>query len=511
MQSQHTRRHRRLQRRPCIRTSPVAGAPKLATAALRAADAVLRALRPQPDRVAFYLPGLVSKSCALLSASPSTLPPSSHTAACCVLRSVLTIALDPSTLPSHALRAVTAACPAEGHGAAEPSAQTPSAALRALSLAAGGPGVADVAPAAATDAPVATPQQPFTCTRDATWLLDTTATLHERLEPALAALRGRRSATNRAASATMAAAALRACAGALGPPLTLLLARHVLLLSADAGAAVCAPCMELMHDIAQSGTDAGDALAAARRAVGDIAAQSIAKLQSGTVWLEGDLRENAQALAAALVAQPRRDALQDGPGALLGLVERLLEVDVATAELWLQGDSSAASPGGGALVARSPSGPNAAVQALLAPAEVGAGGEGPGGVAEEMGAAARAAAATALASVPRSAGARGDMPPGLKMMQTVEVFRAVQGVGRAVGGACAELACAARDGAARGDGGEAAVAAVDGVRVRMEAAVPSRAPAAEGALQGDGGPGAGGHRCGGCGLAALRMHAAGTP
>eukprot|EP00892_Ulva_mutabilis_P007175 jgi/Ulvmu1/482/UM001_0490.1 len=472
------------------------GAPKLATAALRASDSVVQALDTQPDRVAFYLPGLVSKATALLTDSPSTLPPSSHTAACCMLRSVLTSALDPATLPPGAMRAAHAEGQHGGSGAEYGEWQTPQAALHALSAAVAGD---VVAPAHATgaaeeEAPVATRERPFSCARDAAWLQDTTATLRERLEAALVALRGRKSAKTRAASATMAASVLRTCSPALGRPLTLLLTRHMLLLSRDSAPAVAEPCMALMHDLAQASCGPSDNLALVQRCVAEISSQAVQQLQRGTLWLEADLCEHCDALASALAALPPQQALQDGPGTLLGLVGRLLEVDVATAALWLQGGNSAAVPGGGALVARSSTASNAAVQSLLVPEAAGSGAgeggeEGAGGQhgGAAVAGAARAAAATALASVPRGSGARGEMPPGLKMMQTVETFRAVQGVARALGGACAELARGG-DVAGEGDGGQAAVAAVDAARVQVEEAAPllRRPPAGGDVMQPEG-------------------------
>lgn len=128
------------------------------------------------------------------------------------------------------------------------------------------------------------------------------------------------------------------------------------------------------------------------------------------------------------------------------------------------------------MVARSAKGPATAVQSLLTSALAGdaasPGADGGEGVAQGLAAAtaAKAAAAAALASVPCGSG--GDMPPGLKLVQTEEAFRAVEGVGRAVGWACSALAGAPRDGGP-GDGGAAAVAAVDSVRVRVEDAVPA--------------------------------------
>lgn len=488
-------------------SSTTAGAPKLATAALRATDAIIQALRPQPARVAFYLPGLVSKICTLLCQSPTSLPPSSHTAACCVLRSVLSISLDPGTLPAATLRAADATAVARNYPAGHlPAVEvTPLAALHALSRASredssAEPRVDEASAAAAT--PVAAPAEPFSSARDASWLHETTATLLQRLDGALAALRSRKSAKTRAASAAMATHTLRSCAGPLGAPLTLLLLRHVLLLSTDAAQAVSAPCMALMRELAADG--GGQRLALVRGAVVDVKAQSIANLRRGEGLLESELRDSCRMLAAAITSQRPRDAVQEGPGSLLGLVERLLEVDAAAAELWLQGNSGAGSPGGGALVARSAPGPSAAVQSLLAgalpgdssagevavAATAGAGGDAEAAPGLEAATAAKAAAATALASVPMGSGGGGGggMPPGLRLVQTEEGFRAVEGVACAVGGACAVLAGPPREqgggGGLPGDGGEAAVAAVEAVRVRVEGAVPAWRLVDGGATQG---------------------------
>lgn len=499
LQQTHARTHAHTQ------PSTTAGAPKLATAALRATEAVVQALRPQPARVAYYLPGLVSKTCTLLSESPSSLPPSSHTAACCVLRAVLSISLDPATLPSATLRAVDDVPAPGGSSIGLPAEETtPLAALHALTRAARAtsptePRVDEGSQAATT--PVATPTEPFWSARNESWLRETTATLVQRLDGALAALRSRKGAKTRAASAAMAADTLRGCAGALGARLTLLLLRHVLLLSADAAQAVSSPCMALMRELAADSSS--QRLVPVRGAIADIKAQSIASLRRGEALLESELRDGCRMLAAAIAAQRPGDAIQEGPGALLGLVERLLQVDAAAAELWLQGNSGVGAPGGGALVARSVPGPSTAMQSLLvgaAPVDhserddevaaapaltpgAGAGGDAAAVRGLEAAAAAKAAAATALARVrtASSGSGSGGMPPGLRLVQTEEAFQAVEGVGRAVGGACAALAGLPEGG---GDGGEAAVAAVEAVRVRVEAAAPAWQPECGGAGQG---------------------------
>ena len=503
-------------------TAAHAGAPKLATTAMRATQAAVSALASQPDRAAYYLPGLASSACAVLMDSSARLPASCHTATCNLLQEVLVLTLNPKTLPS-----------LPSHDSLTPTTSSPhpplssTAALAALLHATQAPAQPTSAsrrqerdhhPGVAAKLQVEEPAEPFTTLRNAAWLRHTAQSLSTMLPAALRAASGRKAASVRAGAAHLVVEVLQRSAVALPQDLLQPLLRAALLMSGDASPAVSGPCMKFLHGTAvHPRCDASERLWAELTAMAEGAAQ---ELNSGAAWREESLLTSARLLSAALTALPSfmpESPVASGPAALLDIVCKLCEFDLPSAALWLQGHGThvvrdaagSLHPSSTALVAGDstsdevrPGQAGSSEQSATDSGnryesnrepQVAADASGSGGSrtwdrpastrvasssTEED--AVVSAAARALQELPAalqkpvsSSSASTDMPFGLKRMEQEETFRAVVSVAAAAGCMCARAAPAEAEAHADAAWRSApAVAAVEHVRVEMEAITP---------------------------------------
>jgi hypothetical protein len=478
---------------------------------MRAANLAVQGLAGQPERAAFYLPGLASKACAVLADRSASLPPSAHAACCAMLQDLLSIALDPSTLSASGMRAQNASTPGGGDvsAAAVLAALTHTAAGRAsdsVEVAGAQSGVPVEGRQGATSDSAA----PFATQRSAAWLAEATAALGKMLPPALDAAAAASTPVPRAAAARLCVALAQRCARTLPRELLRCVLRCALRLAHDAAPRVAAP----WHEFARAVRSGGRGTAAVAAELAEISAQAADALRGGSVWSEGAVEANAGLLAVALRALPPQQALAvaGGPAELLELLCTVLEFDLAAAELWLQGHSRSGAATGALVAVRAPVGRGAdsrelrSVATLSEPADgnVELGDSADTAVAGKQGAA-RAdgmrmhvamsevvAAARALHLAPQAlqggvqcARAFEGIPFGLRHLQQEGAFQAVAGVAAALGEACAAIegeqvdassgGMPLRAGAHAGSPSSATWAAVEFVRTGMQDTVPSAA------------------------------------
>lgn len=497
------------------------GAPKLATSAMRAAQAAVSALASQPDRAAYYLPGLASNACSVLMDSSGRLPASCHTATCILLQEILLLTLNPETLPSLPKESrpntSTQQAPLNATAALAALTISPQADVQAKSAVIRPKDVRH--PGKAARSQCDEPSDPFTTPRNAAWLQQASESLTTMLPLAIRAARVRKATSVRSATAQLSVMLLQHSVIALQHDLLHPLLQTVLLLSADRTTAVSSPCMKFLH--ATSVCQPGAASESLWQELTAIAEQAAQDLSSGAAWREESLLSSARLLSAALTALPSfipESAVVSGPAGLLDIVCKLLEFDLPTAALWLQGHGAVQGSAGS--LCSAPTAPvadqstsseshtgqgessnpssaadrdhyqNSSIQPEVAPdvtdsegngvshrpasTRDGVSGRTPSGQDVASSAAARALQAlpTALQKTISSSTASTDMPFGLKRMEQKETFHAVMSVAATTGRMCSSAEPAEQGQASQSWQPSSAFEAVEYVRVEMESAAP---------------------------------------
>jgi hypothetical protein len=404
------------------------------TAALRALQALLAALRPSAPTAAFFLPGTASSLCSILHRATRQggprVPPAAMTAALDTLREALMIALAPPLVK------------VEDDVASE---QPPGAHSALLAVVKSSTGVAQHSVQQQT-AHSAAPSDELAVVRDAAWLAATHERVHGMLRPLLAPLSSHASPSIRAALSRFSSALVATMTERSSTDLLEILLKSVLCLSMDPAPRVREPCCKLLRQSAQRRTAGrltsvsgsveecpkltesdGGSTERLADAIEKLLPGLHGELEASVLRPEVELRRAARTAAAALRSlPPARAAIAVALSApereaLLATLERCTELDPAAAALLLRtgatgaplltgaasrtGDESAPPPGAAATTVGSPS-------------------------AEQTPVPVTGNVSTSLWTLPA-------VPCGLKFIHTNETCVAVRDVPRALGAACA--------------------------------------------------------------------------
>ena len=446
-----------------------AGAPPVATHALRSASAVLTSLDQQPPLSAFLLPGIVSKCCSLLlpRTAAARVNASTQAAALDLMGSAIGCALDPTSLSADTLR--NAAGTSEPHAQQAHAVSAIDVLVELRDASRGGERCYHVRSNCTPEAKFAAPtdqadRSSFRVQRDAAWLSDTCSSLHGVLPQVLSTLCVHSSPRVRAALSRALCGLLSQTASALTEALRSQMLQALLFLSCDTAPSVNKPCALLFERTAgRAAPLEPGAQALLEATLAHMLPQLQSSFQDALLRPAADAAAAAKRLAACLHAMPPEQAVATAvlPAAalqsFLASVTQYLQVDGSLAALWLEGHSAH-----GLLQAR--------VGTLATPP--GADGAAEEGANRESGAGAGSQRLPAQPKLQQAAATpflAGAMPLALRYVSTAEVFAAVARVPQALGCACAVVHASAENGGA-------AVAVVDMWRRSMEeeAAGPHR-------------------------------------